>query len=41
MDDADRIRALRDEGRIDDAQAQRLLAAVNAIAAVDPFRAPA
>jgi hypothetical protein len=28
MNDADRIRALRDEGRIDDAQAERLLAAL-------------
>lgn len=32
MNDADRIRALRDEGRIDDAQAQRLLQALDAIA---------
>jgi hypothetical protein len=33
MNDADRIRALRDEGRIDDAQAERLLRALDAIAA--------
>ena len=33
MNDADRIRALRDEGRIDDRQAERLLAAIDAIAA--------
>lgn len=31
MNEADRIRALRDEGKIDDAQAQRLLAAIDAI----------
>lgn len=39
MNDADRIRALRDEGRIDDAQAERLLAALgelHAEAATDP-----
>jgi hypothetical protein len=39
MNDADRIRALRDEGRIDDAQAERLLAALgelNAEAVTDP-----
>lgn len=33
MTDADRIRALRDEGRIDDAQAERLLQALGDIAA--------
>jgi hypothetical protein len=33
MNDADRIRALRDEGRIDDAQAERLLAALGELSA--------
>lgn len=35
MDEADRIRTMRDEGKIDDAQAQRLIAAVEAIAAAE------
>lgn len=39
MNDADRIRALRDEGRIDDRQAERLLAAIDAI--TDETPAPA
>lgn len=33
MNDADRIRALRDQGRIDDAQAERLLAALEDLSA--------
>jgi hypothetical protein len=33
MNDADRIRALRDQGRIDDAQAERLLAALGDLSA--------
>jgi hypothetical protein len=40
MNDADRIRALRDEGRIDDAQAQRLLQALDAISAEEAGTAP-
>jgi len=40
MNDADRIRALRDEGRIDDAQAQRLLQALDAISAEEAVSAP-
>lgn len=35
MNEADRIRAMRDEGKIDDAQATRLLAAVEAITAAE------
>lgn len=42
MTDADRIRALRDEGRIDEAQAERLLRALDDIAAEQgPTAAPA
>lgn len=41
MNEADRIRAMRDEGKIDDAQAERLLAAVEAIAAAEQETAEA